>query len=99
MKRATRLILLAAVAGAALAIAGPASATFKTAKLNITTQPGLGATGPVSFEVSMAPTDDPLAKVTIYTGVGYGANLTAASGSTIGAVVAQVQAADLGGQT
>jgi hypothetical protein len=99
LKTAMRLILLAAVAGAALAIAGPAWATFRTAKLDITTQPGLGATGPASFEVSMAATDDPIAKVTIYTGVGYGANLTAASGSTIGAVTAQVQAADLGGQT
>jgi hypothetical protein len=100
LKRATRLILLATVAGAALAIAGPAWATFNTQKLNITTQPGLGATGPVSFEVSMAQTDDPLAKVTIYTGVGYGAHLlpTSASGSTIGVVTAQVQAADLGGQ-
>ena len=99
MKRATRFILLAGAAVTALAIAGPAWATFRTAKLDITTPAALGVTGPVSFEVSMAPTDDPLAHVTIYTGVGYGANLTAASGSTIGVVTAKVQAADLGGQT
>ncbi len=99
MKRAIRLTLLCAVAGAALAIAGPAMAGIASAKLNIRTPPGLGATGPTTFEVSQSATDDPLAKVTIYTGLGYTANLTAASGSTIGTVTAQVQAADLGGQT
>lgn len=102
MKRALRLTLLAAVAGTALALAGSAStapAGIASTKLKISTPAGLGATGPVTFEVSFAPTDDPLAKVTIYTGLGYTANLTQASGSTIGAVTAQVQAADLGNQT
>jgi hypothetical protein len=99
MKRAIRVVLLVAAAGAMLVIAGPAAASVSSAKLNIRTQPGLGSNGPVTFQVSIAPTDDPLAKVTIYTGLGYTANLTATAGSTIGAVTAQVQAADLGNQT
>jgi hypothetical protein len=94
-----RLTVVCAAVGAALSIAGPAMAGIPSAKLNIRTQAGLGATGPVTFEVSQSASDDPLAKVTIYTGLGYTANLTAASGSTIGAVTAQVQAADLGNQT
>jgi hypothetical protein len=99
MKRAIRLTLLCVVAGAALAVAGPAMAGIPSAKLNIRTPAGLGATGPITFEVSQSATDDALAKATIYTGLGYTANLTAASGSTIGVVTAQVQAADLGNQT
>jgi len=88
-------MLLGVVAVAALAIAGPAWGGIASAKLNIRTQPGLGATGPVTVAVHVAGTDDPLAKVTIYTGLGYTANLTAAPGTQLGTVSARVQVADL----
>ncbi|PWU17792.1 MAG: hypothetical protein C5B48_15510, partial [Candidatus Rokuibacteriota bacterium] len=102
MKRASRLLLLAAAAGAALVISGSASTAptgLRSAKLNITTQPGSGATGPVTIEVSQAGTDDPLAHITIYTGLGYTASLTATSGTQIGVATAKVQSADLGNAT
>jgi hypothetical protein len=99
MKRAMRLTLLAAVAGTALTIAGSASpapaAVTAATKLNIRTQPGLGATGPVTIGLHTVQADDPLAKVAIYTGLGYTANLTQATGTTLGAVSATVFLASL----
>ncbi len=98
MRYSARLALLACAGLVALGFSGAALAAF-TPKLDISSK-GPVAGGPgATIHVSLAPTDDPTAKVTIYAPPGYTADLSAAGGTELGKVSAKVTAADLGGVT
>lgn len=98
MRYSARLALLACAGLVALGFSGAALAAF-TPKLDISSK-GPVAGGPgATIHVSLAPTDDPTAKVTIYAPPGYTADLSAAAGAELGKVSAKVTAADLGGVT
>jgi len=102
-----RWLVAAGVAGLALAIvfagsasAGHAIASYQSATLDVTgTKTTLGATGTTIIHVAVAGTDDATAKATIYAPKGYGATLSAPSGTQIGTVDAKVISADLSGAT
>lgn len=97
MKKSFRLALLVCAGFACLAFAGPALAKYDPSLTIEQSSYKLG--GPTTADVFIAISEDadPTAKLTIFSPVGYDANLTAAPGSKIGAVVAIVKAKALGG--
>jgi hypothetical protein len=88
MKHLLRALTLAAVAGTALALTGSAFAAFTTPRLSVN-KPTAGS---VTIGYTQARDDDALFRLQIYVPLGYTPALTAAPGSTIGAVAATVQA-------
>ena len=88
MKHLLRALTLAAVAGTALALTGSAFAAFTTPRLAVN-KPTAGS---VTIGYTQTRDDDALFRLQIYVPLGYTPALTAAPGSTIGAVVATVQA-------
>jgi hypothetical protein len=95
MKRITRLVIVAGVAGAALAFAGSALAAF-TPRIDVSVPNNLGATGTTRVHLAVGPTDDTTARVVSYSPVGFTVN-PGTPGQTIGDVDARVRAGDLGG--
>ncbi len=99
MKRFSRLTVLACAAALALAFTAIAAASY-TPSMGIfqaTYKPGLA--GAVTVVVAQEKVDDPTARIVIYAPPGYKANLAQAPGTTIGAVVADVQVLDLSTNT
>ena len=88
MKHLLRALMLAAVVGTALALTGSAFAAFTTPRLAVN-KPTAGS---VTIGYTQTREDDALFRLQIYVPLGYTPALTAAPGSTIGAVTAVVQA-------
>jgi hypothetical protein len=88
MKQLLRVLTLAAVLGGALALTGSALAAFTSPRLTVN-RPSAGS---VVIGFTQQRTDDALFRLQIYVPLGYTPALTAAPGSTIGAVAATVQA-------
>ncbi len=88
MKHLLRALTLAAVVGTALALTGSAFAAFTTPRLAVN-KPTAGS---VTIGYTQTREDDALFRLQIYVPLGYTPALTAAPGSTIGAVTAVVQA-------
>jgi hypothetical protein len=95
MRKLIRLSVLACAIVSALAFAGQALASY-TPRLQILQSTYRETATPTStISVAQGDADDPTAKITIYSALGYSVNLGQAPGTTIGAVRAQVLAADL----
>jgi hypothetical protein len=92
---AAGLVLALAFVGSATA--GHAIASYQSATLDVSGPTKLGGRGTTTIHVSVAPTDDPTAKATIYVPKGYATALSAPSGTQVGTVDAKVVAADLAG--
>jgi hypothetical protein len=88
MKHLMRALMLATVAGTALALTGSAFAAFTTPRLAVN-KPTAGS---VTIGYTQTRDDDALFRLQIYVPLGYTPALTAAPGSTIGSVTAVVQA-------
>jgi hypothetical protein len=96
MKKSFRLALVAGACFAGLALAAPALASYSPSLIMEQSSYRLSAPTTADVFLAIPQNDDPTAKITIFSPVGYDANLTAAPGSKIGAVVALVKAKALG---
>ena len=96
MGRSVRLTVLGSAAALALAVTAIAAASYRPSMgvFQATYKPS-GA-GAVTIVVAQEKVDDPTSRILIYAPPGYKATLTQAPGTTIGAVVADVQVLDLG---
>ena len=96
MGRSVRLTVLGSAAALALAVTAIAAASYRPSMgvFQATYKPS-GA-GAVTIVVAQEKIDDPTSRILIYAPPGYKATLTQAPGTTIGAVVADVQVLDLG---
>lgn len=93
MKNVFRIMLVAAVVVAALAVSGSALAAYTTPKITVTADAArLGVNTPLRIRVEQSKDDDATFRVAIYVPQGYSAQLTAADGTQIGTVNARVQA-------
>jgi hypothetical protein len=97
MKKSIRLALLAGACFLGLAFAAPAFSAYNPSLIMEQSNYKLGAATTADVFIAIGPNDDPTAKLTIFSPVGYSANLTAAPGTKIGSVVARVKAKALGG--
>jgi len=97
MKKSFRLALLVCASFVGLAFAGPALAKYDPSLTIEQTSYKLGAATTADVFIAISEDADPTAKLTIFSPVGYNANLGAAPGTKIGAVVAVVKAKALGG--
>ena len=97
MKKSIRLALIAGACFLGLAFAAPAFSAYNPSLIMEQSSYKLGA--PITADVFLAipQNDDPTAKLTIFSPIGYSANLAAAPGTKIGAVVARVKAKALAG--
>jgi hypothetical protein len=96
MRKFSRLTVLACAAALALAVVAIAAASY-TPSMGIfqaTYKPSGG--GAVTIVVAQEKADDPTARIVIYAPVGYTATLTQPAGTTIGSVVAHIQALQIG---
>src|SRR3954452_1720269 len=98
MRKSIRAALLACAALSSLAFASSAFAAYTSPKLVVAslTPQAAGSGGPVRVGVTVANTDDPTAKLQIYTPAGYKI-ATPPAGTKLGDVTAPAAAADLGG--
>ena len=96
MGRSVRLTVLGSAAALALAVTAIAAASYRPSMgvFQATYKPS--AAGAVTIVVAQEKVDDPTSRILIYAPPGYKATLTQAPGTTIGAVVADVQVLDLG---
>ena len=97
MKHSFRLALLVCASFVGLAFAGPALAKYDPSLTIEQTSYKLGAPTSVDVFIAISEDADPTAKLTIFSPVGYSANLGAAPGTKIGSVIAIVKAKALGG--
>jgi hypothetical protein len=97
MKKSFRLALLVGASFVGLALAGPAFAKYDPSLTIEQSSYKLGAPTTADVFIAISQDADPTAKLTIFSPAGYSANLTAAPGTKIGAVVAIVKAKQLGG--
>jgi hypothetical protein len=97
MKKSFRLALLVCASFVGLAFAGPALAKYDPSLTIEQTSYKLGAATTADVFIAISEDADPTAKLTIFSPVGYNANLGAAPGTKIGTVVAVVKAKALGG--
>src|SRR5919201_2707071 len=97
MKRSVRVAILAAAVSAALAFAGSALAQFAPRLIvdQDVYRPG-GSAGTTSIEVVGKKEENAIAKLTIYVPPSYTANISQAPWTTIGSVIASVQAKQIG---
>src|SRR5438874_357524 len=96
MGSSVRLTVLGSAAALALAVTAIAAASY-TPSMGVfqeTYKPS--SAGAVTIVVAQEKVDDPTSRILIYAPPGYKATLTQAPGTTIGAVVADVQVLDLG---
>jgi hypothetical protein len=90
MTTRVRLLLLACLTGAALALAGGALAAF-TPTMSVSAKPaGTGSSGISSIRVTVPRDDEALAAIAIFAPLGYTATLGQSAGTVIGSVTAQV---------
>ena len=97
MKKRFRLLLVGGAGLLGLAFAAPALAAFQP---DLTVQQSsykVGAGTTAGFVITSDPSNDPIAKMTIFSPAGYGNNLSQAPGTTIGKALAYVKANALGG--
>ena len=96
MKRSVRLTVFVSAAALALAVTAIAAASYTPSMgvFQATYKPS--SAGAVTIVVAQEKVDDPTSRILIYAPPGYKATLTQAPGTTIGAVVADVQVLDLG---
>ncbi len=97
MKTSLRLVLLACASSIGLAFAAPALAAYTPSLTIEQSSYKVGAATTADVFIAAPQNDDPTAKLTIFSPAGYGAVLTQAPGTKIGAVVAVVKAKALGG--
>ena len=92
MKKSLRLVLLVCASLVGLAFAAPALATFGPSLTVEQTSYKVGGKTTADVFIFAPQNDDAIAKLTILSPAGYGANLGAAPGTKIGKVVAVVKA-------
>jgi hypothetical protein len=92
-----RLALLVCASFVGLAFAGPALAAYSPSLKVEQSSYKLGAPFTVDLFVSASESDDPSAKLTIFSPAGYGVNLNKAPGTRVGSAVAIAKVAALGG--
>jgi hypothetical protein len=97
MKKSLRLALLACASFIGLAFAGQAMAAYNPSLTIEQSSYKVGGAATIDVLIAIPENDDPTAKLTIFSPAGYTANLTAAPGTKIGSVIAQVKAKALGG--
>jgi hypothetical protein len=97
MRKSLRLALLVGACFAGLAFAAPSFAAYAPSLIIEQSSYKPAAAPTVDVFIAIDPSDDPTAKMTIFSPPGYTANLTAAPGTKIGKVVARVKAKALGG--
>lgn len=92
MTNTLRLVSTAAAGVAALALAAPALAAYDSPTLRVdNTSEQISGGGTVRLNLSVARTDDPTFRFSIYIPQGYTGNLTPAAGTQIGTVRASAQ--------
>lgn len=97
MKKRFRLLLVACAGLLGLAFAGPALAAYQP---DLTVQQSsykVGAAAAAGFLITIDPSNDPTAKMTIFSPAGYTSNLSQTPGTVIGKALAFVKANALGG--
>jgi len=97
MKKRLRLLLVVCAGFLGVAFAAPALAAYQP---DLTVQQSsykAGAATTAGFLVTIDPSDDPTAKMTIFSPAGYSSSLTQAPGTVIGKALAYVKANALGG--
>ena len=96
MPKVLRAAALASAAILALTGTGPASAALTSAKLFVTgASQALGGTGGLEIKFETAPTDNDIAKVTLYVPTGYQLATTQSPGTRLGTASARILARDL----
>jgi hypothetical protein len=93
MKKSLRLALLVCAGIAGLAFAGLALAAYSPSLTIEQSSYKLGAPFTADLFVAASPTDDPSAKLTIFSPAGYGVNLSKAPGTQLGDAIAIIQIA------
>jgi hypothetical protein len=96
MKNSIRLALLVCASFVGLAFAGPALAAYNPSLTIEQSSYKLGAPFTADLFIAAAETDDPSAKLTIFSPVGYGVNLSQAPGTKVGSAVVIAKIAALG---
>ena len=84
MKKSIRLALLGGACFLGLAVAAPAFSAYDPSLIMEQSSYKLGAATTADVFIAIDPDADPTAKLTIFSPVGYNANLTAAPGTKIG---------------
>ena len=97
MKKRFRLLLAVSAGLLGLAFAAPAMGAFQPFLSVQQSSYKTGAATTAGFDIFELDTDDPIAKMTIFSPAGYGNTLTQAPGSVIGKALAYVKANALGG--
>ena len=97
MKKSIRLALITGACFLGLAFAAPAFSAYNPSLIMEQSSYKLGGATTADVFIAIDPNADPTAKLTIFSPVGYSANLTAAPGTKIGTVVARVKAKALAG--
>ncbi len=96
MKKRLRLLLVVCAGLLGLAFAAPALAVYQP---DLTVQQSsykVGAATTAGFVVTIDPSNDPTAKMTIFSPAGYASNLSQTPGTVIGKALAYVQAHKVG---
>ena len=97
MKKRLRLLLVVCAGLLGLAFAAPALAAYQP---DLTVQQSsykVGAATTAGFLITIDPSNDPTAKMTIFSPAGYAGNLSQTPGAVIGKALAYVKANALGG--
>ena len=97
MKKSIRLALITGACFLGLAFAAPAFSAYNPSLIMEQSSYKLGGATTADVFIAIDPDADPTAKLTIFSPIGYTANLTAAPGTKIGTVVARVKAKAIAG--
>jgi len=97
MNKRLRSLLVASAALLGVVFAAPALAAYQPELQVQQSSYKVGAATTAGFLIAISDTDDPTAKMTIFSPAGYSSSLTQAPGSTIGSAIAFVKAGALGG--
>jgi hypothetical protein len=97
MKHSFRLALLVCASFVGLAFAGPALAAYTPSLTIEQSSYKLGAPFTADLFIAASDTDDPSAKLTIFSPAGYSVNLSKAPGTKVGSAVALAKIGALGG--
>jgi hypothetical protein len=97
MKKRLRSLLVVCAGLLSLAFAAPALAAYEPSLTVQQSSYKVGAATTAGFEIFVDPSNDPTAKMTIFSPAGYASNLSQAPGAVIGKALAYVKANALGG--
>ena len=97
MKKSIRLALITGACFLGLAFAAPAFSAYNPSLIMEQSSYKVGGATTADVFIAIDPDADPTAKLTIFSPIGYTANLTAAPGTKIGTVVARVKAKAIAG--